>query len=870
MSTQKTELNRILEIIYKIAKKDADGDYIYRGEPECYERISSNLWRELEDAKALHLNIESLQKAELEKAKKYSKETDELGILTEIQHFGGKTNLIDFTTDYHIALFFACNGSPTKDGRIILQDKDGIIKDWIKEPRNADPESRVKIQKSIFIRPPNGFVEPDIVIVIPKDLKRSLLNHIEKEFGIFAEKIYGDLHGFIGGQTSRLDTYKELRKGINTWENGEKADNIAKKNRGYQKSVKHFTNAIQLGPETSEAYSGRGLAYLSIGKLDNALADFNRAIELNRLSAEAYNGRSAVYRNKGDFDDAIADSNKVIRLYPNDPQGYDGRGLTYFYKNDFDNAIADFNHAIKLGLKAPDLYNVLGSVYFSKGDFDNAIATLDEGIRLDPNHAPSYNTRGAAYSFKGDFDNAIANLNEAIRLDPELTEAYYTRGLTYDSKGELNKAIDDYTKAIALKPDYADAYYNRAEAWLHLQEWEKAKEDLTTAKEMGLDIVAAFRNDYRNVAAFEQKHQVKLPKDIVALVRQGFRHRYPMHEKALAADGKPLESPEVLDLLQRFRDAGMPLGEYLKVSPSFGIETVPTDVFVVDREIRDKLIAEHAASADILKPFLQGPDIKRWQVEPQDQWLIFTHHGIEINNYPAILKYLEKYKELLSKRAGEHEWYELQASLDEADHFSQPKLVCPNLYNEQTFAVETEGLYCGYTCYVIPTNEKWLCGLLNTLPVEWFYSQVSKQLDGGKLEARSEYIKQIPVPDINATQKDLVRKLVDYLIYLQKQPTTNSKDLAHARDFMVLNYFEWIIRGLVYEFYMPDLLQGANRDIFKHLMAEELPEVDEIQADKMSFFRSLYEHLHHREHPVRVNTFFQDGLRPIRIIEDKW
>ena len=385
-----------------------------------------------------------------------------------------------------------------------------------------------------------------------------------------------------------------------------------------------------------------------------------------------------------------------------------------------------------------------------------------------------------------------------------------------------------------------------------------------------MDIVAAFRNDYRNVAAFERKHQVKLPKDLVALVRQGFRHRYPMVEKALDAEGKPLESPEVLDMLQRFQNAGTPLGEYIKEPSSFGIETVPTEVFVIDRTTRDELIAAHPSSADILKPFLQGPDIRRWQIEAQDQWLIFTYRGIEINAYPAILKYLEKYKELLSKRGNEQEWYELQASLEEAEHFAQPKLVCPNLYDKQTFAVETEGLYCGYTCYVIPTDEKWLCGLLNTLPVEWFYSQASKQLDGGKLEARRDYINQIPVPDIDATQKDLVRKLVDYLIYLQQQPTINSKDLADSSDFAVFRYFEWIINGLVYEFYMPDVLQNANRDIFKHLMAEELPEVDKIQGDKMLFFRSLYEHLHHREHPVRVNTFFQDGLRPIRIIEDKW
>ena len=257
-------------------------------------------------------------------------------------------------------------------------------------------------------------------------------------------------------------------------------------------------------------------------------------------------------------------------------------------------------------------------------------------------------------------------------------------------------------------------------------------------------------------------------------------------------------------------------------------------------------------------------------VEPQDRWLVFAHRGIQIGNYPAVLNHLEKYRESLSKRRDEQEWYELEASIDEVKPFAQTKIVCPHLYRTQTFAVETDGFYCGHTCYIISTEETWLCGLLNTRIVEWFYSQVSKQLRAGELEARDSYIKQIPVPDINATQKNLVRKFVDYLIYLQKQPTTNSKDLAHAHDFAVLKYFEWIINGLVYEFYMPDVLQSADRDIFKHLIAEQLPEIDEIQGDKMSVFRSLYERLHDREHPVRINLFFQDSLRPIRIIEGKW
>ena len=400
-----------------------------------------------------------------------------------------------------------------------------------------------------------------------------------------------------------------------------------------------------------------------------------------------------------------------------DTNTYYYRGIAYLTKKDFDLAIEDFSKVVEMDPEYVGTYYYHGLAYLFKGDFDDlAIENLNKAIEQNSDHADAYYYRGAAYNFKGEVELAIKDYTKAIELKPDYADAYYNRGTAYFSKDEAKRAIEDYTKAIQLKPDHANGYYNRAEALLHLQEWEKAKEDLITAKEIGMDIVAAFRNDYRNVAAFERKHQVNLPKDIVALVRQGFRHRYPMVEKTSTTDGKPLESQEVSDLLQSFRNAGPSLGEYIKEPSYFGIETVPTEVFVVDHAKRDELIAAHPSSADILKPFLQGPDIRRWHVEAQDQWLIFTYRGIEINAYPAILRYLEKYKALLSKRGDEQEWYELQFSLEEAERFAQPKLVCPNLYNAQTFAVETEGFYCGYTCYIIPTDEKWLCGLLQYTP----------------------------------------------------------------------------------------------------------------------------------------------------------
>ena len=145
-SNSENNLSRILEKICEIAKKSVDGDYIFRGETELHEEkpyyrtVSSNLCREyLDDIEAESFEIEFVQQEILDEAKKYSDKED-FEILTELQHYGSKTNLIDFTTDYLIALFFACDGSLSKDGRVILQ-KRSSVESFLEHPR--EPRNRV-------------------------------------------------------------------------------------------------------------------------------------------------------------------------------------------------------------------------------------------------------------------------------------------------------------------------------------------------------------------------------------------------------------------------------------------------------------------------------------------------------------------------------------------------------------------------------------------------------------------------------------------------------------------------------------------------------------------------------------------------------
>ena len=635
-------------------------------------------------------------------------------------------------------------------------------------------------------------------------------------------------------------------------------------------AIEDLNKAIQLDPNDALVYYNRGNVYRDKGAPDTAIADYTKAIELNLKFVEAYNVRGITYRRKGDVDLAIKDFNTAIKLKRDYAEAYYNRSIAYNDKGELDNTIEDSNTAIKLKRDYAEAYTVRGMAYGKKGELDTAIEDFNTAIKLKPKLVEAYNNRGNARVYKGEFDTAIIDYTHAIQFRQDYAEAYSNRGVAYFKKGEVNKAIEDYTQAIQLKPDYPNPYYNRGEVLLDLREWGKAKADLITARERGIDIIAAFRNDYKNVEAFEKQHRVKLPEDIALLLTQRRRTRYPRTQKVLDADGKPLESPNVVNLREQLRNVSkITLGKSVKTKPAFGINTAPTEAFVVDKATRDKLIAAHPSSADILKPFLHGQDLRRWHVDTPHQWLIFTHRGIAINDYPAILQHLEKYRESLSKRKGKQEWYELPASLGNADRFAQPKLVCPDTYNHQTFAVDTAGYYYGNTSYLIPTEETWLCGLLNSRTVEWFYSQVSNQLTIDPLRARSGYIQQIPIPDLTSTQKALIAKLVDYLIYLQQQPTINSKDLAHARDHIMLGYYERIIDGLVYEVYLPEDLHKGDKHFFQPLLEEQLPSCDEIQGDKMPVLRDLFELLYERTHLVRRNLYYLDSVKAVRIIEGK-
>ena len=114
----------------------------------------------------------------------------------------------------------ACDGSPGKNGRVILEKKE-LISAYIEKP--YEPINRVIAQKSVFIRHPDGFMSPsgDDVMNIPAMLKQPVLGHLRNSHGISVETIYNDVHGFIKDQSIHLEVYKSHYIGLTREQRGD-------------------------------------------------------------------------------------------------------------------------------------------------------------------------------------------------------------------------------------------------------------------------------------------------------------------------------------------------------------------------------------------------------------------------------------------------------------------------------------------------------------------------------------------------------------------------------------------------------------------------------------------------------------------------
>ena len=343
---------------------------------------------------------------------------------------------------------------------------------------------------------------------------------------------------------------------------------------------------------------------------------------------------------------------------------------------------------------------------------------------------------------------------------------------------------------------------------------------------------------------------------------------FEVPQAGLKKDGWQLEPPLKRRLLERIRVAGKPLGEYVNGRFYRGIITGLNEAFVIDGSTRERLIAEDPKSAELIKPYLRGRDVKRWKVEWAGLYLITFPFGFheKLESYPAVLRHLTQFEEALRKRGqctssrngkgeGQHHWLELDNNPKESylAEFDQPKIFVPAIEDGVEYAPDLTG-YCGNDKTNIIVTEEWryVLGVLNSSVSWWFTQQTFSGKQGGFYEFKPMYVSQIPIPFATEQQKAL---------------------LSSIEDGVMASYdprFEQLINGLVFELFFPDDLHRANIHLFDACEKAGIAKLATLKGKALTdAANDLATRIFANDHPIYAMLFDLQGLDVVRIVEGR-
>jgi hypothetical protein len=263
---------------------------------------------------------------------------------------------------------------------------------------------------------------------------------------------------------------------------------------------------------------------------------------------------------------------------------------------------------------------------------------------------------------------------------------------------------------------------------------------------------------------------------------------YPLDPKSLTDDGWSLADRGTEKILKKIQSTGVSLEKYVNSSIFYGIKTGLNEAFVIDLATKEKLIAEDPKSAEIIKPYIAGRDVQRYQSLPSGKYIIFTKRGIKVKDYPAIERYLKPFKnqlmpkpdnwsgdEWLGRKPGKYEWYEIQDSIDYYNQFEKPKIVYLVFQVKCAFTFDHEGSYYpNNAVWVIPCDDKYLLGILNSR-LGWFLiSNYCTEIKSG-YQLIFKYLGRITIRTINSSdpadkaRHDRMVALVTQMLDLNKR-----------------------------------------------------------------------------------------------------
>jgi tetratricopeptide (TPR) repeat protein len=183
-------------------------------------------------------------------------------------------------------------------------------------------------------------------------------------------------------------------------------------------AMENYTAAIKLDDRQDDAYFGRGMALGRMGQVDEGIADLDVYIQRHPDSSVAYTKRGVrnIWRNH--LAEAERDLARAVALDPNNAEAHDDLGVVHAKLNRIGLAARHFSTAIRLDPGYQKAYHNLAICFHLRGQPREALEIVDAGLQLDPDSQQSLLLKSTILQVLGRSDEA-RDIAERAEFLPE-------------------------------------------------------------------------------------------------------------------------------------------------------------------------------------------------------------------------------------------------------------------------------------------------------------------------------------------------------------------------------------------------------------------------------------------------------------------
>jgi len=226
-------------------------------------------------------------------------------------------------------------------------------------------------------------------------------------------------------------------------------------------AIDHYLIALRLDPDEPIIRNDYATTLLSVGQVDEAVAQYQEALRRapNYAPARKTLGLITQHRLRVELENSQID----LAAHPNDPAVHISYAQLLADMGRRGEAIAQYGLALHLDPNNPGAHYNLANLLAESGRAPEAISHYTAAAHLAPNDARIKINLGNLFLQQARWDNAIAAYTEALRIDPSSFEAHNNLAIALAARGEFAQAASHLREAVHLKPSDPDIHRELAE-----------------------------------------------------------------------------------------------------------------------------------------------------------------------------------------------------------------------------------------------------------------------------------------------------------------------------------------------------------------------------------------------------------------------